>query len=195
MWYWSAQPKASLRSLLLLGDLTLPQFIERLAIDAKSRRRPRFQAFESDLDAATIAVTVFAVVNLADGFVDFLDELALAIAIAQFQSHIGLLAGAVIRIREYRRLILHRVHGAVDVLGQLDLQLIEDFLEVLELLRAHVLLALFRHVRLEIGTEFGRHFRGSDPEKCALISEIIGWCKRSFCVGQATPWRRRQIDL
>ena len=152
----------------LLRDLPFPQFVQRLAIDAKRRGGSGLEPFQADLHAAAFAITVFAPVDLADGFVDFLDQLAFAVTVAQFQGNVGFLAGTIIGVGEHGRLILHGVHCAVDILRQLDFELIEDFPEMLELLRAHVLLALFRHVRLEVGVEFGGHFLQVLVRKSAL---------------------------
>ena len=47
----------------LLADLPLPHLVERLAVDAQRRGRPRFEALQSDLDAAAVAVAVFVGVD------------------------------------------------------------------------------------------------------------------------------------
>jgi hypothetical protein len=58
----------------------------------------------------------------------------------RLQGHVGFLARAVVGVREYGRLVLHRVHGAVDVLRQIALHLFQHLAEVGELPRVHVFL-------------------------------------------------------
>jgi len=131
----------------IFRDLAFPQFVERLAVDAERRGGTCFEALQTDLDAARIAIAILARVDTADRLFDFLDELALAVAIAQLERHVRLLARTVVRVREDRRLVLHRMHGAVDVLGELVLHLLQHLLEVGELPRVHVFLLAFRLVR------------------------------------------------
>src|SRR3989344_6680320 len=60
---------------LLFADL-----IECFAVDAKLRGGSGLETFHADLDTAHFAVAVIAGVDALDGLVDFLDELALAVA-------------------------------------------------------------------------------------------------------------------
>ena len=144
--------------LSLLRDLPLAQLVERLAVDAQGRGRSRFQALQADLDAAAVAVAVLVRVDARDRFVDLLDELALPIPVAQLERHVRLLARAVVRIGEHGRLVLHRMHGAVDLLRELGFQRFQDLAEVLALLCIHVLLALLRSVGREaFSRQFNRH--------------------------------------
>src|SRR5215213_4539817 len=118
----------------LLSDLPLAQLVERLAVDAQRRRWARFQPLQADLDTAAVAVAVFVGVDARDRLVDLLDQLALAIAVAQLERHVGFLAGAVVGVGEHRRLVLHGVHRAVDLLRQLRLERLQDLAEMLPLL-------------------------------------------------------------
>jgi hypothetical protein len=94
--------------------------------------------------------------------VDLLDELALAIAVAQLERHVGFLAGAVIRIGEHRRLVLHGMHRAVDLLGKLGFQLLQHLAEMRTHAPVHVLLALLRRVGREaLAGQFDCHSAGS----------------------------------
>ena len=133
----------------LTRDLTLAQLVERLAVDAERRGRPRLEALQPDLDAAAVAIPVLVRVDARDGLVDLLDELALAIAVAQLQSHVRFLARAVVGIGEHRGLVLHRVYGAIDLLRELGLERLENLAEMRALAGVHVLLALLRGVRRE----------------------------------------------
>ncbi|MCY1543471.1 hypothetical protein D9M68_792910 [compost metagenome] len=75
-------------------------------------------------------------------FVDLLDQLALTITGAQFQAELFFLAGAIRRIGEVGRVVLHVMHGPVDFLHQFQLPLVEDAGEVGAHRLTHVLLAL-----------------------------------------------------
>src|SRR6266704_2165238 len=86
---------------------------------------------------------------LLSQLVDLLDELALAIAVAQLQGNVRFLAGAIVGIGKHGRVVLHRMDGPVDVLREFQLQRFEDPLEMLTLSEIHVLLAFFRQVRRE----------------------------------------------
>jgi predicted RNA-binding protein with RPS1 domain len=127
----------------LLGDLLFAHLFERLAVDAQRRRRPRFQTLDADLDTAGGAVAVVATVDARDGFLDLLDQLALAVAVAQFDGDVGFLARAIVGISKDRRFILHGVHRALDVFHQLPLESFEDAAKMSQLIAVHVLLAHF----------------------------------------------------
>src|SRR5439155_18925108 len=162
---WEARSGPQAPIYLLLGDLPLAQLVERLAVDAQRRRRARLEPLQADLHAAAVAVAVLVGVDARDGLVDLLDQLSLAIAVAQLERHVGLLARAVVRVGEHRGLVLHRVHGAVDLLRELGFEGFEDLAEMAALLRVHVLLALLRGVGREaLSRQFDSHFRCS-PKK------------------------------
>src|SRR5712664_4349228 len=93
--------------------------------------------------------TLFPYTTLFRSLVDLLDQLPLAVAVAQLERHVGLLAGAVVRVGEHRRLVLHGVHRAVDLLRQLCFQRLENLAEMRALPGVHVLLALLGGVRRE----------------------------------------------
>src|SRR5438477_9908172 len=82
----------------LFRYLALAQLIERLAVDAESGSRPGFQPLQADLDAAAVAVAVLVRVDPADGLVDLLDQLPLAVAVAQLEGHVGVLACAIVGV-------------------------------------------------------------------------------------------------
>ena len=69
---------------------------KRFAVDAKRCRRARFQAFDADLDTAAAAVSIVAAIDQSDCVFNLLDQLALAIPVAQLDCDIGFLACAVI---------------------------------------------------------------------------------------------------
>lgn len=80
------------------AELLLADFREGLAVDAEGRGGARLQATDADLDAAGVAPAVLFVFDQLQGLVDLLDQLALAVAGAQFQAEFFFLAGAVGRI-------------------------------------------------------------------------------------------------
>jgi hypothetical protein len=62
------------------AQLLFADFVKRLAVDAEIRGGAGFETFHPDLDTADFTVTVITGVDALDGLVDFLDELALAVA-------------------------------------------------------------------------------------------------------------------
>ena len=101
-----------------------------------------FEAPQTDLHPAGLAVAVFAALEVFQGLLDFLDQLSFAIARAQLQAEFGFLRSAVIRIREIGGLVLHVMHGAVDFPHQLVLPTVKDAAEVLDLSLAHIFFAV-----------------------------------------------------
>ena len=70
----------------LLGELAFAQFFQRLAVDAQGGRRACFQPLDADFDAALVAVAIIVTIDAAKRFVDLLDQLALAVTVAQFEA-------------------------------------------------------------------------------------------------------------
>src|SRR5687767_14572685 len=156
----------------LFRDLPLAELVQGLAVYAERRRGPHLQAFETDLDAARVAIPVLAGVDTLDRLVDFLDELTFAIAVAKLERHVRFLARPIVRIREDRRLVLHRVDGAVDVLRELALHLLEHLAEVSKLPRVHVFLLGLGLVRRYGLVQFGGHWGYGPYQKSAFLTEI-----------------------
>src|SRR5690349_22293285 len=181
----------------LFRHLALAHLVERLAVDAQRRRGARFQPLQPDLHAAAVAIAVLVGVDAADGLVDLLDELALAIAVAQLERHVGLLAGAVVRVGEHGRLVLHGVDRAIDLLRELGLDALEDLAEVRALLRIHVILALLRGIgRERFSRQFHRVlFASAEKNEGAFVAEkpLSGKQKREYhgalFVGLRGVWR------
>src|ERR1035437_10396660 len=134
---------------VLLGQLLFPHFIQGLAVYAQRRRGARLEPLQAYFDAAAFAIAVVLAFDLGDRLLDFLDQFSFAVAIAQLERHIGLLAGAVVGVGKYRGFVLHGVDGAIDILRQLDLERFQDIAEMRELLLVHVLFALFRGIGRE----------------------------------------------
>src|SRR5688500_5085332 len=83
---------------LLFRYLLFSYFIQSLAVYAEGGGGTRFETFETDFHTATFAIAVIAGVYFCDRFINFLDQLALAVTITQFQRHIRFLTGAIVRI-------------------------------------------------------------------------------------------------
>src|SRR3569832_1649692 len=135
---------------MLIAQLLLADLVEGHAIDTERGGGTCLEPADANLDAAALALAVFAGIEPREGLVDFLDELALAVACAEFQCEIGFLRGAVVGVGEVRGLVLHVMHGAVDFLHQLALPGVQDGAKVLDLLFIHVLLALLDGIGLEV---------------------------------------------
>src|SRR3954451_19095967 len=78
-----------LQALLVAIDL-LALFVALLRLDRQSRDRSRFKAFERDRLAGFLAIAVGVVLDALKRRVDLGDQLALAIAGAQFDGAVGL---------------------------------------------------------------------------------------------------------
>src|SRR5712672_112681 len=109
-----------------------------LRLDGKRRRRPRDQPGDADRIARLLAIAVAAVLDATQGFVDFLEELPLAVARAKLQ-----------RVLLFDRRLVGRIgldfvlaqmfRGEIRLLQQFLLRLEQAFAEERELLGAHVL--------------------------------------------------------
>src|SRR5512141_481679 len=145
-----------------VAELLLATLAPLLGFDAQGCHRPRLEALHADGFAGLETEAVRAVLDALQRLFDLADQLALAIAGAQLEAELGLLRRAVVRIREVGGLVLHVQHGAVDLLHEVPLPRAENHAEMLELLLAHVLLALADDVRLYVarageqaGIQFG----------------------------------------
>lgn len=137
----------------LFRHLAFLHFFQRLAVNTQSCRRAGFQALDADFDTALVAEAVFTAFDATQRLVDLLDQLALAVAIAQLDGNIGFLAGPVIRVGKDGGLVLHGVHGAVDILAEFLLERLKNLAEMRELLGAHVVFTRFGFVRREMFVE------------------------------------------
>src|SRR3569832_1615854 len=135
---------------MLIAQLLLADLVEGLAIDTERGGGTCLEPADANLDAAALALAVFAGVEPREGLVDLLDELALAVSRAEFERDIGFLRGAVVGVGKVRGLVLHVMHGAVDFLHQLAFPGVQDGAKVLDLLFIHVLLALLDGIGLEV---------------------------------------------
>src|ERR1700674_2175570 len=82
----------------LLCYLPFSQFIQCFAVNTQGRGWARFKALQSNLDSAAFTIAILFGVDLGDGFLDLLDELAFPVPIAQFQGDVGFLAGPIVRV-------------------------------------------------------------------------------------------------
>jgi hypothetical protein len=94
-----ARPELSI-AIVSIAVLLFPTFAALLRLDAQGRNRTRFESLDADLFAGLDAVTVGAVLDALDRFVDLANQLALAIARAQLEAELRLLRGAIVRVRE-----------------------------------------------------------------------------------------------
>src|SRR3569833_2712476 len=102
---------------MLIAQLLLADLVEGLAIDTERGGGTCREPADANLDAAALALAVFAGVEPREGLVDLLDELALAVSRAEFEREIGFLCGAVVGVGKVRGLVLQVMHGAVVFFG------------------------------------------------------------------------------
>src|ERR1700687_2554229 len=93
--------------------LPLAPFAAFLRLDGEGGHRPRFQALDADFLPGLETVAVAAVLDALQGLVDLADKLAFPVSGPQFEAELLFLSGAVVRIREIRRFVLHVRHGAI----------------------------------------------------------------------------------
>src|SRR5690606_29227498 len=152
-----------------IAVLLFTTFAALLRLDRQRGHGPGLQPLHADLFAGLEAVAVAAILDAGQRLVDLADQLALAIARAQLEAEFLFLRGAVVRIREVGRFVLHVRDGAVDLEHQVALPAEQDGAEVLQLLLAHVLLAALDDVRLYIART--RQQRVAD---LCVVARVIG---------------------
>src|ERR1700704_5219599 len=110
----------------------------RLRLDGKRRRRPRDQPGDPDRIARLLAVAIAALLDAAQGLVDFLEELPLAVARAKLQRVLFLDRRLVGRIG-LQLVLPQMLRGEIRLLQQFPLRLEQPLAEERELFGAHVL--------------------------------------------------------
>ena len=114
------------------------------------RSRSGFETLDAYIDATGLTVSVVVNINELHSGVDLLDQLALSVSCAQFQTEFFFLSGSIGWIREVGSFIFHMVYSAIHFLHQIALPIQQDRLKMHALLLIHVLFAPFRFVGLEI---------------------------------------------
>src|SRR5262245_36679803 len=121
LWTSSGSPQPSSPSAVTVVPVTvllftaLPAF---LRFDGQRGDRASLEALHPDLLAGFVAVTVAAILDTLECFVDLADQFALAVAGAQFQAELRFLGGTIVRIGEVRGFVLHVQHGPIHFLHQ-----------------------------------------------------------------------------
>src|SRR5436190_6716089 len=110
----------------------------RLRLDGERRRRPRDQPGDADRLSRFLAVAVAALLDAAQGLVDFLEELPLAIARAELQRVLFLDRRLVGRIG-LQFVLPQMLRGEIRLLQQFPLRLEQALAEERELFGVHVL--------------------------------------------------------
>src|SRR5437667_4448794 len=110
----------------------------RLRLDGERRRRPRDQPGDADRLSRFLAVAVAALLDAAQGLVDFLEELPLAVACAKLKRVLLLDRRLVGRIG-LQFVLAQMLRGEIHLLQQFPLRLEQALAEERELFRAHVL--------------------------------------------------------
>src|SRR3569833_2681549 len=111
---------------MLIAQLLLADLVEGLAIDTERGGGTCLEPADANLDAAALALAVFAGVEPREGLVDLLDELALAISRAEFEREIGFLRGAVVGVKKEHNHDQQEKQRAVDFLHQLAFPGVQD---------------------------------------------------------------------
>ena len=130
-----------------IAELTLSQFPALLRFHAERRNRTRFEPLQADFLACFIAESIGSVVKTGEGRVDFSQKFSLTVTRPEFETKLGFLRGAIIRIGEIGRLILHVVDGAIHFVHEFAFPRGQYVLEMAELLRAHVCFTASSRIR------------------------------------------------
>src|SRR5690606_7239543 len=96
-----------------IAELPLGELSAFLSLDAQRRDRTGLEPAETDLVACLFAIAVGAVLDPHQRGVDLLQQLPFTVARAQLETELRLLRGAIVRVGEVRRLVLHVEHGAI----------------------------------------------------------------------------------
>src|SRR5690606_4213007 len=124
-----------------VADLLLQVLPALLLVDGALGGEAGFEALEADLLAGVDAVAVLARVHPLERAVDLADQLAVAVAGAQFQRVLGFTGGALGLVADVAHFVLEVLDGLLGFLDQVRAPLQQALAEVLELQRAHVFLA------------------------------------------------------
>src|SRR5690606_16761063 len=131
-----------------VADLLLQVFPAFLLVDRALGGETRFQAIQADLLARIHAVAVLARVHALERAVDLADQLAVAVAGAQFQRVLGFAGGTLGFVADVAHFVLEVLDGLLGFLDQVRAPLQQALAEVLGHQRTHVLLFRARPVAL-----------------------------------------------
>src|SRR5690242_4482697 len=95
----------------VVADRAFLALVAFLRLKAEGGDRAGFEAFDADRLSGLFAIAVFAHLDPAEGCVDLGDQLALAVARAQFERAVGFGGGAVHEVRDRRHVFLHAGDG------------------------------------------------------------------------------------
>ena len=143
-----------------LGESFFAVFLQALALDAHCGDRAREQAVEPDRIVARFAKAEIAGLNAPQRAHDFAEQIAVAVALAQFDREFGFFAGAVVFVRDGVGGFAHVGDGQIHAEVNLVADGLEHFAEMLDLASAHIGLAGARVIGFENRATHDRRFAG-----------------------------------
>src|SRR5690606_14123898 len=141
-WSWRRnwRPRDRGRRVASVADLLLQVLPALLLVDGALVGEPRLEPVQADLLVRIAAVAVLALVHALERAVDLADQLAVAVAGAQFQRVLGFAGGALGLVADVAHFVLEVLDGLLGFLDQIRTPLQQALAEVFELQRTHVLL-------------------------------------------------------
>ena len=143
-----------------LGESFFAVFLQALALDAHCGDRAREQAVEPDRIVARFAKAEIAGLNAPQRAHDFAEQIAVAVALAQFDREFGFFAGAVVFVRDGVGGFAHVGDGQIHAEVNLVADGFEHFAEMLDLASAHIGLGGARVIGFENRAAHDRRFAG-----------------------------------
>ena len=143
-----------------LGESFFAVFLQALALDAHCGDRAREQAVEPDRIVARFAKAEIAGLNAPQRAHDFAEQIAVAVALAQFDREFGFFAGAVVFVRDGVGGFAHVGDGQIHAEVNLVADGLEHFAEMLDLAGAHIGLGGARVIGFENRAAHDRRFAG-----------------------------------
>ena len=143
-----------------LGESFFAVFLQALALDAHCGDRAREQAVEPDRIVARFAKAEIAGLNAPQRAHDFAEQIAVAVALAQFDREFGFFAGAVVFVRDGVGGFAHVGDGQIHAEVNLVADGFEHFAEMLDLAGAHIGLGGARVIGFENRATHDRRFAG-----------------------------------
>src|SRR5690606_23371604 len=137
----SWRPRDRGRRVASVADLLLQVLPALLLVDGALGGEARLQPVEADFLARIDAVAVLALVHALERAVDLADQLAVAVAGAQFQRVLGLARGALGLVADVAHFVLEVLDGLLGFLVHVRAPLQPRLAEVLQPQRVHALLA------------------------------------------------------
>ena len=117
-------------SIVSVAELAFRHLPAFLRLDTKRRYRAGFKALEAYFLASFVTETITAVVDTRQRRIDLSQQFSFTVPCSQLKTELGFLRGAIVRIREIGRLVLHMVDGTIYLIHEFVLPRRQNGLEM-----------------------------------------------------------------